>query len=232
MSSTPRRGIRRIDGQEVLKCILMGMTSSELRRKFGLSSEGLTAVLKQIQAERDRRIDNIEKAIRLGMSEEELAKKHGLSVERMRRVISMVEEIRESDFLGSHVPQSSDAVQTEGQDRRSCPRIHTPILTTVVQEWGTCRKGLLHDISEQGLSVRSLNAIPGEMKTLAVWPGDFVEMDPVILECECRWSSESKEPVIGCAGFKIIHVPDSVLSDLRCLLRAEIELADTSPPLG
>jgi PilZ domain len=222
--------IRTISAGALLRAISAGITGQELMRKFGLSQEGFHSALDQLLAERQRRAVQILADSRSGMTVAEIAKKNGFLAANFSNILKRLEEL---PFLSDDNCTSKNGGQCTEQgarDRRSFPRLQSPVLTTRIYEAIAPEKtGLILDLSESGIGVRGIESQTGQAKTLFMNVGDFVEYEALTFECRCRWIS-----VLGdtqsdfCAGFEITSISETSLGCLRTVLAAEIALTSVA----
>jgi hypothetical protein len=78
-------------------------------------------------------------------------------------------------------------------------------------------EGTLRDITEKGFGVRGIDVGIGEIKEFVIPADDFVEIDPLVFEAECKWIEEEHGDIVG--GFEITDISEHTLSELRKLIR-------------
>jgi hypothetical protein len=78
--------------------------------------------------------------------------------------------------------------------------------------------GILRDITENGVGIRGLKAAVGETKTFVIVPTDFLDIDPLIFDGQCRWM-RSRRNGQHLSGFEITSISGPSLQELRRFIR-------------
>lgn len=78
--------------------------------------------------------------------------------------------------------------------------------------------GRVHNINEEGLGVRGIPVGIHDVKTLVVLGDEFGEVAPFELEAVCRWVRRDRGDEHYIAGFKITHISEDDLHELRKLI--------------
>ena len=158
--------------------------------------------------------------IRSGMSDSQLMDKYGLSAKGLRRSFDMLIEGNAItlDDLYAPSPPVHDTVFVE--TIRELPRHYLAIAVDIYEVKRPEIKDILSNVTEKGLGIIGMSAGIGEIKTLVIPAGDFIESDPILLEAQCRWAEEEKDTGEWLAGFKITRISDKSLDDLRRLILA------------
>ena len=78
--------------------------------------------------------------------------------------------------------------------------------------------GILRDITESGVGIRGLRIEVGETKTFVIVPTDFLDIDPLIFDGQCRWTRKGRSGEHR-AGFEITDISEPSLQELRRFIR-------------
>jgi hypothetical protein len=113
------------------------------------------------------------------------------------------------------------------EDMRKVPRRRSTLPIVVCDVWVSQARGTLYDISEEGLGVWGIEAKVGEARTLSILPDEFGEFGVIVIEAECRWVKKEPKGVVF-AGFKIDHVSEAGMEELRLLIQAHTTMRSES----
>jgi len=211
---------KKIIAREIVGDIRAGMPHPELRQKYGLSSEDLQKVLRQIAKEREARAHSIATDVKSGMSDAALIKKYQVSAEGLEKILK---DLLRDRFLSlSDLDRSGDsrANDTVIVNVRKAPR-NRPVLSINVHE-EECSVGAcaLRDITEQGLAVTGIRTVPQKTSKLMILGDEFGEVVPFELEAECRWVGTDGPDEVPVAGFRITRISEADRGRLRDFVRA------------
>jgi uncharacterized protein (DUF433 family) len=219
---------------EVLKFMKLGADHATLKEKYNLSEAGLQDLYKQLAqagflewtgqdfiVAAKRRIDTKEiiADIRSGGTDVELMEKYKLSSRGLQRVFTKLVDstvLTGDDLSGRNI--SYDDSVTLKKVRASIRAL--PILSIDIYEKDNPQiMGRIRDLSEVGVGVTGLEAQVGELKSLLVFPDEFLEVEPFSFEAKCRWVSREDEGKISTAGFEITDIAEDSLVKLQELLQ-------------
>lgn len=93
-----------------------------------------------------------------------------------------------------------------------------PYSVPVFEKKDLKKKGMLRDITENGLGIRGLRTEVGETKTFVIAPTDFLDIDPLVFDAQCRWTKRDRNGEY-LAGFEITDISEPSLRELRKLIR-------------
>lgn len=152
------------------------------------------------------------------MSDAELMERYRLSAKGLQSALQQLlktNALKEGELAG-RFPGFEDTVTIEDTRRvnRTQVRLTLPIYETRDLE----TKGSIRDITEKGVGVRGIPAVVGEVKEFVIVADDFVDVDPFVLEAECRWiTKESRGEYVG--GFEIQKISPASLQELKKLIQ-------------
>jgi hypothetical protein len=156
--------------------------------------------------------------VRSGMIDSQILKKHGLSCSELRDIFK---DMLESGAIALpevfYRPVWFDP-SAETESARRFPRHYLAFLLPVHEVTRPQVKGWVADITEEGLGVHRLTAIPGEIVQLVITPLAPMKGKEIRLEAECRWVSEDLAGM-PCAGFRIRRISREGLERLRLFLK-------------
>jgi hypothetical protein len=80
-------------------------------------------------------------------------------------------------------------------------------------------RGLLRDISEQGVGVKGIEAAVGDQKTLIIPAHELFHINPIEIEVICRWVATEGSYGDPVGGFEIVNLIEGSMEDLQMLIR-------------
>ena len=153
--------------------------------------------------------------IRARVSDFELMSKYGLSLEELEKVLRKLVEagtIREDEIKerGPFFDNPDNRSKT-----RRFPRTYLRVPLEIEQLNDSANKGLLIDLSDDGLRTRGITAVVGEEKVFLVSLKE-VRKTAIRLRTKCVWAKQDvDDQVLQEAGFKIVHISESDLLEIR-----------------
>jgi hypothetical protein len=163
--------------------------------------------------------------IRAGVSDVQLMKKYELPSGLLWQVLKELVELKaiRAEEISGRVPDVADEVVLENIEpfvlsMRELPRHYVDFPTIVYEVKRPDNRGRLHDINEKGVGMRGVTAALYEVKTFVVMPSGSRDFEPVVFEAECRWARQETDGHWA-AGFRITHISDRELQELRRLIR-------------
>ena len=164
-------------------------------------------------------VREIVKDVRDGLTDHELMKKYGLSAKGLKstlqklvdaEIIELPEVYRRPVFYDDNLDSDS---------RRGTPRHYLALLLPVYDADRKEQQGWVTDISELGVGVMGVDAVPGERRTLVVIPEKFSKAEQIVFEAECHWAERESSDAEPTAGFKITAISEKDLQELRRFIR-------------
>ncbi len=159
--------------------------------------------------------------IRAGVQNSELIEKYDLSPKLLQR--ALVKLVERGDFdprelAGRITPPDLPEIESE---RRRTPRQY-PALTVHVREEGyEANRGTVIDISEIGLRVQGIEAVPLEVKTLVIYGDELDVFETFSFAAICRWVRQDLPDGALVAGFEITQVSDRNFEQLLNLTQLQ-----------
>jgi len=232
--------LKQIDAKEMIADLRQGMTDQEMMTKYALSSKGLEALLEQIDRkgllrrpfEKDTlptkivvKVPEIVLDIRSGIGRSELLKKYSLTPRALRWICMMLVS---SGAIGWHeiygnICERIDELVPEKirQSKRFRLGLEVP-----VYEMGTPQeRGILRDVSENGIGLRGIRVKIGETKTIVICGDEFGEYASFALDVVCKWVSKDAAGEYV-AGFEIQNISVASQGEFQWL----IEMVRLTPP--
>lgn len=156
--------------------------------------------------------------IRAKLTDAQLKAKYNLSDKTLQELfVKLINAgaISEADLEG-RLEGSEETASAEG--RRSAARSY-PICSLHVYDLDDLGLvGDLQDLSEKGLKVQGLDALPGEKKSLLVQATAIEEVQPFTLTAECKWTEPQREE--RAAGYEIVRISEDAGDQLRKLIES------------
>ena len=230
----------KIKAGQLIEDIHARMTDPELMAKYNLSIKGLQSIFRQLleikaitQAELDSRrgpykdtviLQRLEppemvRDIRSGMTDFELMEKHDLSPKGLQRAFDellQAGEIDQAELDGRFPAYDSVMVQS----LREMPRYFLAVGVDIYELGHPENQGTLRDITEKGVGVVGITAVPGDRKTFTVPSEKFIEEGPIVFEAKCMWATSEGWDQEAAAGFQIVKISEKSLQDLRELIHS------------
>lgn len=231
----------RIKAGDAVNDIRSGMTDSAMMERYGLSAKGLHKLFLKLlevkaitQMELNQRcaayhdtamiqlVDsrNMVDDVRFGMSDSELMNKYALSSEGLRRAFQKMIDAKliTVEDLYATSPSQHDSVFVD--NGREVPRHRLAVEVVIYELKHPEIKGVLTNIAEKGIAITGIEARVGETKTLIIPAVNFVQVDPIRFEAECRWAGEDSITRKWSSGFEIVNISKKCLGDLEILLQS------------
>lgn len=153
-----------------------------------------------------------------GMNNLELMQKYNLTANELRRAFQKLIDIESVDFTALYrEPVRYDSPTADGS-RRECPRRSVAFEVPIYEVHSPAVKGMVRDITEEGVGVSGIKAAPGELKTFVVVPAKLKGLEKIEFDAECRWAgmqTGTNEPV---GGFQIKRISQEHVHVLRKLV--------------
>ena len=204
---------RIIKGSQIVADIREGMKPYAIMRKYGLSSQELKSLYRQIRFEQEARVAAIVADIVNGVPHLAIMKKHQISsgtLEKLLRTASIVP----AEQLPSSAGRRDTIVDEVTVDFRSEPR-HKPMAEiSAYDHRGRVGDCFLRDISERGLSLAGTRTEIHETCEVAILGDDSGLVSPFELKAECRWRYDVESTGRPMAGFRITMISPANLNRL------------------
>jgi len=133
------------------------------------------------------------------------------------QIVSVEEVVEYEDVAAEDVEyEDLSAIESDGREQMRYPvGFRLPIHEATNRE----NKGVVINISEDGIGVKGIDAKPDEPKTLVIpaYHG-FVMFDSIVMIAECRWADIDSATGEKCAGFKLLQLTARNSSELSKLI--------------
>jgi hypothetical protein len=132
----------------------------------------------------------------------------------IRKLVQLIELANQVEAI------EYDEPSPEETDRREQPRYATGFRLPVHEATKRENKGVIVDVSEDGLRIKGMSAEPGERKTLVI-PAYYygrVTFDSIVIIAECRWKEADSESGESDCGFKILQLTARNCSEFAKLM--------------
>lgn len=142
--------------------------------------------------------------IQSGLGDVPLMEKYGLSPEELKRVY---ERLSDSAFFRAHgleLRKSRPKKESQKTESRSLPRNHALVRLPVFDARSHHLKGLVIDITTEGLKVAGLQAKPGDVRWLVLRSDLFLPGEPLTLNVRCQWTRMDQDDGELQCGFQIL----------------------------
>jgi len=158
--------------------------------------------------------------IRAGLTDAQLMQKYRLSTKGLQSAFSKLVErkIIAAEELYGQSRSGDDTVLID--DMRKIPR-HLLTVEIPVFEVGKPEvEGRIVDITENGLGITGFEAVVGDLKSLAIPCRQYLEVDRIQFEAQCRWVAEPEgDSDPRRTGFQITKIEKDGLRNLRELIQ-------------
>lgn len=146
--------------------------------------------------------------IKAGMKNHALMEKYWLSEKGLQSVFKKLVTFKAISHSELYERSRSPRERIDHIRNRKSPRARLTIRVPIY-EVQSGDKGILRDISEEGLRVAGIEARVGQPKTFQIPVNMYVESDPLLVQAECKWveiRQGGKEYFV--AGFEITDVTE------------------------
>jgi hypothetical protein len=153
-------------------------------------------------------IVQVVKDLRRESCDNTVRQKYGLAPEAFRRLLQLL--VSRGVVEHAELCRISDTYRsiTAIVASRACPRIKVRTKIRVFDD-ASSQKGYLRDISENGIRVAGIDAVPGEILTLRLPLDEMPERSPLTFDGLCRWSKiKGKRSKYVVSGFEIVKIFD------------------------
>lgn len=172
-------------------------------------------------SERKIKVGEFVKDIRAGLKDSELMEKYKLSVRGLRRIFKQIVDARimQASEIYSRWPTYEDTVDLD--DFRESTRAPVYFPLPVFEKDRPSARGVLEDISLEGLRIAGIEAKPSDRKTLVVPADKLFMIDAVVVEAVCRWSRKGEGAAHRVlAGFEVSRVLEGNIQDLMIMIQS------------
>lgn len=174
-----------------------------------------------MSSKRTIRAADMVKDIRSGLTDPELMDKHQLSSEGLRNVFRKLleaEAISPDEIYGR--PPSADEIVDFGASYRIVTRYELDVPLPVHELDNRDIKGVIRDMSVNGVGIRGIDASVDEIKSFVIPAGQFLGVEQVEFEAICRWTRTEKIGGECSSGFEVLNVMKGSLKDLEMVIRS------------
>ncbi len=160
--------------------------------------------------------------IRWGMSEAELMEKYNLSSKGLQSAFSKLIEggIMTFEEIYSQYQTGADTVTV--RNMRTLPRYNLTVAVAIYEPDQPETRGLLRSVTEKGIGITGIEARIGEIKAFVIPCKDYLEIDHISLEAECRWMVPKKGADRWMGGFQITKISKDDLTHFRALIQLAV----------
>ena len=156
--------------------------------------------------------------IRAGMPDVVLMRKYRLSFKRLIQVMQRL--VKHKAIAHRELYEKSPTYRSviDVLVSRSSLRWNIPFPIEVYHD-ETSQKGVIRDISENGLRVAGITAKEGDVMTLRLPLKEVVKAEPIEFQAVCRWSkTRGQRRKYIASGFQIVRISEDSKSRLRELI--------------
>jgi len=157
--------------------------------------------------------------IRSGLGDADLMKKYGLSSKGLESAFSKLINNRILTVEEVYGQRRSGLDTVVIDDMRSLPRHYLTIAVTIYEPAYPEKKGRLRDITERGVGIIGIESRIGEVKSFVLPCRQFLKVDSIWFEAECRWVEAKRVREQWLTGFQITKISPDDLENLRDLIR-------------
>jgi hypothetical protein len=219
--------VREIRAKEVLDDIRIGISDTDLMRKYKISALGLNNLFKELtvsglldQSRPRRRINanNLIYDIRRGLDEADLMEKYHLCLlefQNLAKALLEAKLISTDDLLG--LPLFSEAVS--GPSKPVISQQFTPMISLKI--WDVLDPDVWGDVmflSPTSFRIEGLEAAVGETKTLVIQSSGFQDNKPLVLDAKCVGIRHDYRSNSVSLEFKLVNLASVVLREYKDLL--------------
>ncbi len=108
------------------------------------------------------------------------------------------------------------------RDMRTLPRYYLTVAVAIYESDQPEKRGQLRSITERGIGITGIEARIGETKAFVIPCRDYLEVDQISLEAECRWMIPKKGPDQWMGGFQITKISKADLKHFRELVQLAV----------
>jgi len=124
----------------------------------------------------------------------------------------------EYDELSTEAVECEE-LSTEASDAREQTRYNVGFKLPIHEATNRENKGIVVNLSEDGIGVKGIDAKPDDRKTLVIpaYHG-FVMFDSIVMIAECRWTDTDSATGEKCSGFKLLQLTARNSNELSKLI--------------
>ena len=156
--------------------------------------------------------------IRSRMTDEDLMERYEMSFQALQGAF---EQLLASGLITKEELRSRSIQTAENETTtvtRRLPRDYLVIQIPIYDAGRPEARGVIRDLTEEGIGIIGMEAGLDEMKTLAIVTGNGRLADRILLEAKCRWVKKDSERKYVC-GFRITNITKENLGRLRKLIQ-------------
>ncbi len=156
--------------------------------------------------------------IRSHMTDEELMEKYEMSQKALQSAFT---QLLKSGFITEEELHSRSLDAPLNDSTTITARLPKDYLVIQVPIYDTGRpqaRGVIRDLTEEGVGITGFEARLDEIRTLAILTGNGRLSDKIVLEAKCRWVKKDTKGECVC-GFRITSITRENLGKLRRLIR-------------
>jgi hypothetical protein len=131
----------------------------------------------------------------------------------LRKLIQLIQIVNVAEVV------ECEDLSAEPSDGREQTRYPVGFRLPIHEATNRDNKGIVINVSEDGIGVKGIDAQPGERKTLVIpaYHG-FVMFDSIVTIAECRWTDTDEATGEKCCGFKLLQLTARNSTELSKLI--------------
>ena len=167
------------------------------------------------------------KDIKEGLDDIGLREKYRLSSEALHKVFRELVKNKKISQAELDYRNQLTKVATDVEDLRELPRNYPALSVMVYDETDVQQKGVVRDITTEGIGVIGIEAEIGDKRTFVIDMGKLTDFDKFEFEAECRWVKRANLDDQCIAGFHITKISDQSRRNLTDLIDGFTLTTDT-----
>ena len=167
------------------------------------------------------------KDIKEGLDDWALMEKYKLSSENLHKVLRELVKKKKISQGELDYRNQLGQVATDVEDLRELPRNYPALSVTVYDGTDVQQKGVVRDITTEGIGVIGIDADVGDKRTFVIDMGKLTDFDKFEFEAECRWVKQASLDGQCIAGFHITSISDQSRRNLTDLIDGFTLTTDT-----
>jgi len=152
------------------------------------------------------------------MTDQELMEKYEMSSQALK---SACGQLCSSGLISGEELLSRSTESAEGENTTvtsRLPRDYLVVQAPVYDVGDPETKGVIRDLTEEGIGIIGLEAGLDDIKTLVILADNSRGVDKIVFGAKCRWVKKDSEGEYVC-GFRITNITEENLGKLRRLIR-------------
>jgi hypothetical protein len=167
------------------------------------------------------------KDIKDGFDDVALMDKYELSSDNLQKVFKELVKNKKISQAELDYRNQLTKVAANAEDLRELPRNYPALSVMVYDETDVQQKGVVRDITTEGIGVIGIEAEVGDKRTFIIDMGKLTDFDKFEFEAECRWVKQANLDGQCVAGFHITKISDQSRRNLTDLIDGFTLTTDT-----